>query len=672
MADPRLQWRSLAVAQPNVAGLMRGANDSLMAAGEAAKGILTSYQEGAELKAENELARRIGGRTQEELTQMFNSGAFDDLNLGDSGLSTLNSAISGRAGVDNTNSIVRDRDGRLTIARNQDSRAGEEFGWARDDRGRLVQQRNWMEDNAGIFLDSERGALNDGTAFSASMSAESGGASDQYDAILGHAQRENGIRVSQMTLGELNEFSQGAYAEQSKEWKRANGHGDASVPSTPMGKYQIVGQTLRGIINNFDLPADLQFTPGVQDQMGTYLAQQRIAGAGSRAEARNALRSEWEAYKGKSDAELDAVIDDISSRPPVTRESIITAGTQGGQGGTQPSRNRGFGGDSFANSMADSGIFTPQEILAGVTPLRTAGAEGDKLNEQERLQLQNDILASVMSDTASNPEITTPVDYGMAVQDAALASGQFTEAEAMAARRQAEAGLAEGTLATQLAPVVEEDVRFGNIIEGTNEDIQRGLESTIIGRMENDIATFQEAESVTAALEEALGPSLQENAAGPVGSFLSPGRGGADSNDITNLINRYAAKFDVTPEVAAAAMREAFVDDPLTFAGFGANTLERRFDEDRVGEIIGQYTNQEAQSQFGDDSRLKREFDQQLSQLNKDVIDLQQRAAKTKDPAKRKEIQEEIAKIFFEMSSIRSEAQGLYRGGTTPSQKQTP
>ena len=144
MADPRLQWRQLSQAQPNVSGLLQGAGQSLSTAADAARGILSNYQEGQELAAENELARRIGGRTQEELTNMFRNGDFDDLNLGENGLSTLNSALSGRADLDNTNSIRFDRDGRLVLARNEDTRRGEVHGWNIHDR-QVAEDRRLAE-----------------------------------------------------------------------------------------------------------------------------------------------------------------------------------------------------------------------------------------------------------------------------------------------------------------------------------------------------------------------------------------------------------------------------------------------------------------------------------------------------------------------------------------------
>jgi ABC-type transport system substrate-binding protein len=61
---------------------------------------------------------------------------------------------------------------------------------------------------------------------------------------------------------------------------------------------------------------------------------------------------------------------------------------------------------------------------------------------------------------------------------------------------------------------------------------------------------------------------------------------------------------------------------------------------------------------------MRAEFTQRLETLNKDVQKLQQAAVKTRDPDKRQELQQEIAQIYLEMSSIRTQAQGLYRGST--------
>jgi hypothetical protein len=68
-------------------------------------------------------------------------------------------------------------------------------------------------------------------------------------------------------------------------------------------------------------------------------------------------------------------------------------------------------------------------------------------------------------------------------------------------------------------------------------------------------------------------------------SGLLFGESGFDQNRLKNLINDYARQLNVTPEVAAVAMREAFVRDPFTLVN-NQNTLQNRFPIDRVREIV--------------------------------------------------------------------------------------
>ena len=148
---------------------------------------------------------------------------------------------------------------------------------------------------------------------------ESGGGPDQYDTLFGYRNRTNGVRVSTMTLGQLREFSStsGEYGQSVK--------GEIGRVATPMGKYQIVGTTLRGIQKELNLPDSVNFTPAVQELMGVYLGQRRLAVGGSQSSLRAGLRAEWEGFKGASDAQLDTVISELRDAPPVTREQIAAA-----------------------------------------------------------------------------------------------------------------------------------------------------------------------------------------------------------------------------------------------------------------------------------------------------------------------------------------------------------
>lgn len=128
-----------------------------------------------------------------------------------------------------------------------------------------------------------------------------------YSTLFGHAQRDGGrfagTDVSQMTLGQLGEFSspRGDYGQ----WVR----GQVGRVATPMGRYQIVGTTLRGAAQQLGLSPDTPFNAQTQDTIAMHLARQRLAGATTRAGQRAALRAEWEGLGSVNDRDLDAAID---------------------------------------------------------------------------------------------------------------------------------------------------------------------------------------------------------------------------------------------------------------------------------------------------------------------------------------------------------------------------
>lgn len=144
----------------------------------------------------------------------------------------------------------------------------------------------------------------DGTLFGLIDRTEGGA---NYDTLFGHSQnggRFDGVKVSEMTLGDLYNFSDpsGDYGQ----WVKANN--PSGKVATPMGRHQIVGTTLRATASAMGLSPDTKFTPQVQDSMANYLARNRLAGLSGMPAKRAALRSEWDGFRHVSDAALDAAI----------------------------------------------------------------------------------------------------------------------------------------------------------------------------------------------------------------------------------------------------------------------------------------------------------------------------------------------------------------------------
>ena len=598
MADPRLQWHQLNVAAPNVSGLLSEMRGGINDAASAAEGILGRYQEGSELKAENELIKRIGGMDQDQLRTAFESGAFSDLNLGQRGIEYLNNAMGARADIRATN-VNSDRT-QASIGWGNDANSRANAGEAREATvwGHGQAQDAWLRGNAGSYMEAERNALTGGTAFSAHIDrTESGGAADQYDTLFGHRNRENGVRVSEMTIGQAGEFASpsGQYGQ--------SVNAEIGRVATPMGKFQIVGSTLRGLQEDLALPDEVPFSPAVQEQLGLYLAQQRVLGSRTRESQRAGLRSEWEGFKNVSNAELDVMIDEIRSMPPVNRDTILAAASGSAPQGPRQTTQTGFGGDAWAAEMAASGLFRPDEVLGRVVPLREAGTRGDSLIADERTQLQNDMLAGITENVAKSPNATSGAEAENMIREMLIETGEFSQAEALAAaRRGAEMiGQSEGLTSDLSGGALDAGVT-GAIEEAaanTVADATRQFQGQDQYRALNDIGRY--SEDPTKNLETDLGLPTDPQT-----------RGDYDSNVLRNYINDMAAKYNVEPAVMAVAMRDAFIRDPGDDGAWWEgdidltrNTIENRFNPEIIEQTIAQLT-----------PERRREFDRGRSDIS--------------------------------------------------------
>lgn len=131
---------------------------------------------------------------------------------------------------------------------------------------------------------------------------ESGGS---YDTLLAHSEKSGGsfagVKVSSMSISEAVDFSNGDYAQFSKD--------TVGRKATPMGRYQIVGTTLAQIAKEMGLNLDTTFNADTQDAMFAHLVNKAVNSASTLAGKRGALRGVWEGFKNLSNAELDAAIE---------------------------------------------------------------------------------------------------------------------------------------------------------------------------------------------------------------------------------------------------------------------------------------------------------------------------------------------------------------------------
>lgn len=127
----------------------------------------------------------------------------------------------------------------------------------------------------------------------------------RYDTLFGHSQnggRFGGVDVTKMTVADALAFASpsGEYGQ----WVK----GKVGRVATPMGRYQIVGTTLRGAVDELGIAPDTLFDAKTQDTIAGHLAKRRLSGAQSPAAKRAAMRAEWEGFKNVDDATLDAAI----------------------------------------------------------------------------------------------------------------------------------------------------------------------------------------------------------------------------------------------------------------------------------------------------------------------------------------------------------------------------
>lgn len=159
--------------------------------------------------------------------------------------------------------------------------------------------------------------LGEGASSLVSLIDRTEGAGD-YNTLFGFSNRPGGafsnVNVSEMTLGELNDFSTGVYAEWSK--------GQLGKVATPMGKYQIVGTTMRQTAKEMGLPDNIVFTEEVQDAMFHHIAVKTLRGKETPAAKRKAMRATWEGFKNVPNSELDAAIAEFEGTPAPTLSDL--------------------------------------------------------------------------------------------------------------------------------------------------------------------------------------------------------------------------------------------------------------------------------------------------------------------------------------------------------------
>lgn len=178
-------------------------------------------------------------------------------------------------------------------------------------RGDIMGTMGYDIGSGAVGGDGRPGARSSGSGSSLIdlMDKHEGGGN--YDTLFGHSQnggRFDGMRISNMTLDQLYDFTNtsGEYGQWVKGRLGEMGH--RPRVATPLGRGQIVGTTLRGVAKEMGLPGDTVFNKSTQDAMINHLIDRRLQGAGSMGAKIRGLRAEWEGFKHVSDADLASAI----------------------------------------------------------------------------------------------------------------------------------------------------------------------------------------------------------------------------------------------------------------------------------------------------------------------------------------------------------------------------
>ena len=648
MADPRLQWRQLNQAQPNVAGLMRGANDSLQTAGEAAKGILASYQSGAEEKAHNELLRRTGGKTQEQITEMYQAGAFDDLQLGERGLTDLRDTMTRRSDLDYTNAGTRNTDARTANTYQNMSQSRDKHGIFMREDGRTVDQRDWLQENAGSVVNDRLGGLNNGS----SIPREQGTFVRQGDHVFGNADPGQGpvngntgpIQASPDTVLRLARTLQAEAGNQGAQGMLAVG---AVIRNrAAAGRY---GEGIDGVImkpGQFSAwNSETGYASGEQGQDMNFQPNEEAM-----AVAQAILNGEYEDTTQGSTHYYNPAISQPAWGGPVVNDP-------------QQTEIRGFGGDQTAARMAASGLFTPAEIRAQQAPLETAAQTGDTLNEEQRVEDILDQTLLVADDLSNDPDITTKADFIRRGREEMLGTGLDMSEPEIYALEQRLSEIYDGSpiLQENLAPGQTEAERLIAQTQQADQKTDIGLASQAVGgtpeaQLTVDAENFgsmgTSTEKSTALIDQfrLMDDDFENNPIFGRDADFDP----ATMDQHLQKAHRELRKSDpdlTIDEVYALASR-VFQADP-----FGRNTLDNQVSIDRMEELLGTYSTDggrtfaEARNNI---ARIEREMTG-ISTAEANIRSQMRRPAVANDPERLADLQKDLDELASKRNSLSGE-----------------
>lgn len=237
------------------------------------------------------------------------------------------------------------------------------------------------------------------------------------DTLYGNAQRPGGqfagVDVSKMTIDQALEFANpsGPYGQ----WVKSQT--GKELPSTPMGRAQIVGSTLRDAAKEMGLSGDTIFDENTQRAVQNHLTTKRLAKADTMEGKRAELRAEWEGFKNVSDAELTAAIvafekGDTGALNSVAPQSPEQAASEAiaKAAGNQELINRGSALQEQAQTLIDTSVLDEgfDQTTSMINELVNRPGEN-----KTPAEVANDLFKEIGSTDEGgwgwNPSLTLPV-----------------------------------------------------------------------------------------------------------------------------------------------------------------------------------------------------------------------------------------------------------------------
>jgi len=579
-------WKSLQIASPNVSGLLSTAQSGINKAGEAAQGILESYDKGQKSKFDAEVAQELAGiDTQEELDAWFKSGGLNGRNVSAGLLDTMLGHqgnvldyAQNRQGMQiagDQNTRAWNADGRAAAA---EGRQATQFDWKNENRADTLERRDALREGADLFVTGEQNAFTKGLApaslvrtesggnFAARNNAEGAGGKGHFGRVqFGRARfaeaKAAGVVPPDMTIEQFGQDTPEAIRAQiaAEDWH----FGDIQDRISSNGLEKYIGQNIGGVEITRDGMVAMAHLGGFNG-MRQYL---------------------------KSGGQYNPADDNGTSLSDYARTHAgNTTGSQ--QSGFQPTAiNRG--GSDYARYLIETGLFSGPEILEKIDPIRDAAVAGQGEIDSQRAAYTADLVTGITQNVVSADNFI-PGDAASAeaaIRQELIDSGDYSTSKATDLA-------ADAIKNIESSAAMSAEFNRGRTTEAQNTVINEALTNAITQANRNlagndqframqDVERYRQAEQPHLQLATDLGIPEDPQTLGSYRPEM-----------LRRLVNEYAVDMEVEPAVVAVAMRDVYNpdpgDDPYSSFWYDndltLNTLRNQFDKAAVKAAADQLT----------------------------------------------------------------------------------